>query len=94
MLAARTRLRSLGDGLSRARLLVRATERSIRTGVAEHLCACCCLQLVGMFVFSTLQYDRFNLTSDFAAYSQAWTAIAHGHLNLDDQVLGLFLLAR
>jgi hypothetical protein len=39
------------------------------------------LQLLGMVVLSTLQYDRFNLTNDFAAYSQAWTAIAHGHLN-------------
>jgi len=28
-----------------------------------------------------MQYERFNLTNDFAAYSQAWTAIAHGHLD-------------
>ena len=28
----------------------------------------------------TAQYQRFNLTNDFAAYAQAWTAIAHGHL--------------
>ena len=39
------------------------------------------LQLLGMLVFTTIQYDRFNLTTDFAAYSQAWSAIAHGHLN-------------
>jgi Predicted membrane protein (DUF2079) len=40
-----------------------------------------CLQLAGMLMFSTVQYQRFNLTDDFAAYSQAWTAIAHGHLD-------------
>jgi Predicted membrane protein (DUF2079) len=39
------------------------------------------LQLIGMFVLSTLQYGRFNLGNDFADYAQAWTAIAHGHLN-------------
>ena len=33
------------------------------------------LQLIGMLVFTTVQYERFNLTTDFAAYSQAWTAI-------------------
>jgi hypothetical protein len=39
------------------------------------------LQLLGMLVFTTVQYDRFNLTTDFAAYSQAWSAIAHGQLS-------------
>ncbi len=39
------------------------------------------LQLVGMLVFSTIQYQRFNLTNDFAADSQAWTLIAHGDLS-------------
>jgi hypothetical protein len=38
------------------------------------------LQAVGMLVFTTVQYGRFNLTNDFATYSQAWAAIAHGHL--------------
>jgi uncharacterized membrane protein len=39
------------------------------------------LQLMGMLILSTLQYQRFNLTNDFAAYSQAWAQIAHGHLS-------------
>jgi len=39
------------------------------------------LQLVAMLVFSTVQYDRYGLTNDFANYSQAWWAIAHGHLD-------------
>jgi hypothetical protein len=39
------------------------------------------LQLVAMVTFSTLQYSRFALTRDFATYSQAWWAIAHGHLD-------------
>jgi hypothetical protein len=39
------------------------------------------VQLAGMLVFSTVQYQRFNLTFDFATYSQAWVAIAHGHMS-------------
>ena len=39
------------------------------------------LQLIGMLLFSAAQYNRFNLTNDFAAYSQAWTAIARGNLD-------------
>ncbi|HYA68401.1 MAG TPA: hypothetical protein VED63_06690, partial [Acidimicrobiales bacterium] len=39
------------------------------------------LQLVAMLAFSTVQYHRFALTSDFGAYSQAWWKIAHGQLN-------------
>lgn len=39
------------------------------------------LQLIGMLVFSKVQYGRFNLTTDFASYSQVWTAIAHGHFD-------------
>ena len=34
-----------------------------------------------MVVFSTVQYGRFGLTNDFANESQAWWAIAHGHLD-------------
>jgi uncharacterized membrane protein len=34
-----------------------------------------------MVVFSSTQYSRFTLTNDFAEYSQAWWAIAHGNLN-------------
>jgi hypothetical protein len=39
------------------------------------------LQLIGMLAFSTLEYHRFDLTIDFASYSQSWWAIAHGHLD-------------
>lgn len=39
------------------------------------------LQLAGMLAFNTVQYSRFALTKDFAGYSQAWWAIAHGHLD-------------
>ncbi len=39
------------------------------------------LQLVGMLVFSTVQYGRYALTMDFGAYSQAWWKIAHGQLD-------------
>ncbi len=39
------------------------------------------LQLVGMLFFSAAQYHRYNLTNDFAAYSQAWTAIGRGNLD-------------
>ena len=59
-----------------------------------HLWCLLVLQLVGMFVLSTLQYDRFNLTSDFAAYSQAWTAIGHGHLDPTTRFWGFSVLAR
>jgi uncharacterized membrane protein len=45
------------------------------------------VQLVAMLVFSTVQYRRFALTGDFANYSQAWWAIAHG--NLDPYVSGV-----
>jgi len=42
---------------------------------------------VAMLVFSTVEYHRFALTEDFASYSQAWWAIAHG--NLDPYLTGL-----
>lgn len=38
-------------------------------------------QLVGLLVFSTVEYQSFALGRDFAAHAQAWLAIAHGHLN-------------
>ena len=47
------------------------------------------VQLVGMLALSTVQYERFNLTNDFAGYLQAWTAIAHAHLNPYDSVFGV-----
>jgi hypothetical protein len=40
-----------------------------------------------MLVYSTVEYHRFALTEDFASYSQAWWAIAHG--NLDPYIAGL-----
>jgi uncharacterized membrane protein len=39
------------------------------------------LQLVGMFAFSTFQYSRFALTTDFGAYAQVLWKISHGSLN-------------
>ena len=45
------------------------------------------VQLIGMLVFTTVQYQRFNLTNDFAGYAQAWTAIAHGHMSPFSSVL-------
>ena len=47
------------------------------------------LQLVGMLAFSTVQYSRFALTKDFATFSQAWWAIAGGHLDPWSSVLGI-----
>ena len=47
------------------------------------------LQLVGMLAYSTLQYEQFSVTLDFAAYSQAWSSIAHGVLNPFSTLFGL-----
>ena len=47
------------------------------------------LQLVGMVVFSTIQYQRYALTLDFGAYSQAWWSIAHGHLSPSSSLFGV-----
>ncbi len=44
----------------------------------------------GLVVFSTVLYQRHNLTADFATYNQAWTLIGHGHLNPFDTVYGGF----
>ena len=38
-------------------------------------------QGLALMVFSTIQYNRFALTHDFALYWQAVWLIAHGHLN-------------
>ncbi|HZU78363.1 MAG TPA: DUF2079 domain-containing protein [Acidimicrobiales bacterium] len=46
------------------------------------------VQLGALVAFSTLQYHRYALTRDFGAYSQAWWAIAHGHLNPYDTLFG------
>jgi hypothetical protein len=38
-------------------------------------------QLIGLLVFSTIEYQSFALGRDFAAHAQAWLAIAHGNLD-------------
>ena len=45
-------------------------------------------QWLGMIVFSTIQFNRFALTHDFAAYWQAIWLIAHGHWNPYSTVMG------
>jgi hypothetical protein len=42
-----------------------------------------------MLVFSSVQYSRFAETTDFANYSQAWWAMAHGHLDPFSTGLGV-----
>jgi hypothetical protein len=42
--------------------------------------------LVGLVVFSTMLYQRDDLTADFGTYNQAWTLIGQGHLNPYDTV--------
>ena len=44
------------------------------------------LKLAGFAWWSTLLYQHFALTPDFAQYQQAWYLIAHGHLNQYDTV--------
>ena len=47
------------------------------------------LQYVAFLCWSTLLYQRFSLTPDFAQYHQAWYLIAHGNLDPHD-TLGRF----
>ena len=44
------------------------------------------LQLAGFLAWSTLLYDRFAVSFDFAQFMQSWTLIAHGHLDPFDTV--------
>jgi len=44
-------------------------------------------QLVATVAFSTFEYRRFALSTDFGAYSQAWWKIAHGQLDPTSTVL-------
>jgi Predicted membrane protein (DUF2079) len=44
------------------------------------------LQLAGFLAWSTLLYNRFAVSFDFAQFMQSWTLIAHGHLNPYDTV--------
>ena len=46
------------------------------------------LELVAFFIWSTLLYDRFAGSFDFAQFMQSWTLIAHGHFNPFDTVHG------
>jgi hypothetical protein len=47
------------------------------------------IQLAAMLIFSTVEYQRFALTRDFATYSQAWWSIGHGVLDPRSSVLGV-----
>lgn len=47
------------------------------------------VQLGLMLAFSTVKYDRFALTNDFAIYTQAWWSIAHGHLDPYSSIIGM-----
>lgn len=44
-------------------------------------------QLVWLGGYSLVEYHRFSLTWDYAAYHQAWYLISHGHLDPFDTVL-------
>jgi Predicted membrane protein (DUF2079) len=44
------------------------------------------LQLAGFLFWSTVLYDRFQLTADFSQYQQAWFLITHGQLNPSDTI--------
>lgn len=46
------------------------------------------LELIVFFAWSTLLYDRFAGSFDFAQFMQSWTLIAHGHLDPFDTVHG------
>jgi hypothetical protein len=47
------------------------------------------LELVGFLVWSTIQYQRYALTFDFAMAHQAWFQIAHGNLDPYSSVEGI-----
>jgi uncharacterized membrane protein len=65
-----------------ARNISDAGEFPSSLGRVRHLCWLLIgLQLAGMLAFSTFQYSRFALTTDFGAYSQALWKIGHGQLD-------------
>jgi hypothetical protein len=39
------------------------------------------VQFAGLAVYSSYLFHRFDLTDDFATYTQAWWSIGHGHLD-------------
>jgi hypothetical protein len=44
------------------------------------------VQFVALLIYSGFLFHRFDLTDDFATYSQAWWLIGHGHLNPVDTI--------
>jgi uncharacterized membrane protein len=44
------------------------------------------VQLVALGAYSAWLWHRFDLTDDFASYTQAWWLIGHGHLNPVDTI--------
>ncbi len=44
------------------------------------------VQLVGLCIYSLYLYNHFDLTDDFATYSQAWWQISHGYPNPIDTI--------
>lgn len=50
-------------------------------------------QLGALLAFGALQFHRFALSYDDAAYAQAWWLIAHGHLDPFSSVIGIPFLA-
>ena len=46
------------------------------------------LQFVGLLVAGTVLYRHWDVTNDYALYSQAWYLIAHGHLDPYSTVIG------
>jgi hypothetical protein len=50
------------------------------------------VQLLGFGALSVFRYQRFNLGTDFAIYSQAWTQIGRGHLSPQLTVYGFSFL--
>lgn len=56
----------------------------LRTGVLVLLA----VQLAVMAVVSLVEYRRYALGVGFGTYSQAWTAIAHGHLDPVSSLIG------
>jgi uncharacterized membrane protein len=44
------------------------------------------VQFVGLVIYSTFLFHRFDLTDDFATYAQAWWSIGHGHINPVDTI--------
>ncbi|MDA8183426.1 MAG: DUF2079 domain-containing protein [Actinomycetota bacterium] len=51
------------------------------------------VQGVVLVALSVVQYQRFELTFDFAAYYQAWWLIGHGHLDPFSTTIGVRFIA-